>query len=117
MDIDDVIISAMEKDPLKIQDAVNDLMVQKAAELVAQRREEMSQSIFGGIPQDDVEQEVDQTEDNPEDVQAYDAEQQEDGNQEDTFSDDDIEEFLDQNLDDLLQDLDNIEAENEEDSQ
>ena len=85
-------------------------MVQKAAELVVQRREEMAQSLFGGLPDE-------QLDDQPEEQASQDDEQAEDDSQE-TFSDDDIEEFLDQNLDDLLQDLDNIEAENDqEDSQ
>lgn len=106
MDTDDLLIHAINNDPLKIQDAVNHLMVQKAGEMIAQARDEMAQSVFGGIPQ---EQEVDQqemeTEDSSEDV-----------GQEETYTDDDIDDFLNQNLEDLLQDLDNIEAENDQEN-
>lgn len=110
MDIDDLIVNAIEKDPLKIQDAVNHLMVQKAGELVAQRREEMAQTVFGGLPQDEYQQEDDTPEDATDNQDAVEVDDQ------DTFSDDDIEEFLDQNLDDILQDLDNIEAEDDQET-
>jgi hypothetical protein len=105
MDIDDLLLHTINNDPLKIQDAVNQLMAQKAGEMVVQRRDEMAQSVFGGLPQ----QEVD-------DQSEAGTESEEDS--EETFSDEDIDDFLDQNLEDLLQDLDNIEAENDtEDSQ
>lgn len=110
MDIDDLLVHAINNDPLKIQDAVNQLMVQKAGEMVAQRRDEMASDMFGGVPQ---QAEVEQSEVDTEESSEIESE---DNGQEETFTDDDIDEFLNQNLEDLLQDLDNIEAENDQEN-
>ena len=51
--IDDMIASVIDKQPETFKDAFNDLMSQKAAQAVLDKKEEVSQTVFASTEEDD----------------------------------------------------------------
>lgn len=62
MNVADIIKGAFENKPTSVEDSFNNVIQQKMADAIELRRQEISQSMYGGSDNEAVEPDVDNTE-------------------------------------------------------